>query len=693
MKNNALTALRFALTGALGCWLLLAPEMRAQEAPPETDRPTNSAASTEPDEELTRGYTVTSTIEAGVRGLAVDGSLNKFRSDLNYKPGFRLFDSSFLMQSKESRGKAFDTLLVVSSGWSADPTGHTLVKAEKTGLYRFDANVRRFTYFNNLTNHALNQHTANTRHKVGDFDLTLLPENESLKVRVGYGVDRNSGPGLNTFRFTNDEFPIVSDVQSRANDFRVGVDAKVLGFDVALTQGYRHFRNDTNYSIQTPQPGNNPSPNISLATFQRQLPITGQTFNTQFTLHRLFMQRLDFTGRFIYSSATSRFKLSETLTGRDAAGNTIVLDQFDANGSAKRPNVIGDVGITFQATKKLRISETFSANSFRDNGASVLAEALFRQSPAGLTLPTTFVNTRGTGLINHRRFINTIEADYQFNRRYSLHAGYRYTDRHIVLRDFERNLAQNGPVEMEFDEFDSRTNTFLFGFKAQPLSMWTVYFDLERGAADNVFTRQNSHDFTNIRVRNRVTPSKTLTLNFSVITKDRSNPSPLQDPGANDLGADVNHRTYTSSIDWVPDARLSLSGGYTYQHLTSDVAIFVPLNNMRLEGNSQYFLRDSYAFLDGFMSLHPRATLFASYRISKDTGQGDRVSPAPNLIIGSYPLQFQSPEARFAFKLHSRVDWNVGYQFYDYKESFQSNQNYRGHLPYTSLRIYIGRRE
>ncbi len=54
-------------------------------------------------------YTVTSSLEFGYRGQRVVGDDNKFRSDLNYKAGPRLFDSSFLMRSRSNanqRGKA-----------------------------------------------------------------------------------------------------------------------------------------------------------------------------------------------------------------------------------------------------------------------------------------------------------------------------------------------------------------------------------------------------------------------------------------------------------------------------------------------------------------------------------------------------------------------------------------------------------
>ena len=77
-------------------------------------------------------YTVISSIEFGYRGLSVDGDLNKYQSDLNYKAGPRLFDSSFLMKSKDGKGELFDTLLVTSTGWGADPQRSTCDSASRS---------------------------------------------------------------------------------------------------------------------------------------------------------------------------------------------------------------------------------------------------------------------------------------------------------------------------------------------------------------------------------------------------------------------------------------------------------------------------------------------------------------------------------------------------------------------------------
>src|SRR4029453_13073233 len=135
-------------------------------------------------------YTLISTIEFGYRGLAVDGDLNKYQSDLNYKAGPRLFDSSFLMRSNNGGGKLFDTLLVTGTGWGADPSGNFRINVEKPKWYQFDGTYRKFKYFRFLNtlanpnwvfspssfsvppNPVTGEHGYNTETKMGDFDVT-----------------------------------------------------------------------------------------------------------------------------------------------------------------------------------------------------------------------------------------------------------------------------------------------------------------------------------------------------------------------------------------------------------------------------------------------------------------------------------------------------------------------------------------
>lgn len=680
----------------------------AQESQKPTPSPVTQNKTTSPSEGTTEAndqfgnYKVISSIEIGVRGLRVSGSDNKYRSDLNYRPGVRTFDSSFLLRAKNGQGKLFDDLLVTTSGWGGDPHGNVRVNVEKSGLYRFDANVRRARYFNALAsfanplNTAVGQHTSNTQHLFGDYDLTFLPENQRLKFYLGYSRDSRSGPGITTLRFSGDEYAVASNQETRANNFRAGVDAKLLGFDISLLQGARYFNDDTSYSVNFTNPGNNLTNNSRIDRLFREVPTSGDHFFTRFSAHRTFAKRVDFTGRFIYLSGTSRYTFFEQVTGRLNNGNLAVPETFTASGAAKRPSAIGDIGVTVLATDRLRISNSFRFDNFRINGEEPLIDILRQTTFAGAPLPTTTTTSFFVRSTNYRRFMNTIEADYQISAHYSVHAGYRFTDRHIELFHLDRTATLATRAEI----VDNQTHSAIFGLKARPVKAWTIYFDGEHGNADSVFTRLANNDFTNLRVRNRIIPNNELSLNFSFITRDNTNPADVitspsvpfgTPPSALDVS--IKSRNFSSSVDWTPTARFSVSGGYTHQRLTSIAGILLPISGQRRVGESQYFSRDNFFFVSAFARIVPRVTLYGGYRINKDEGQGDRISTSNVILIDSYPMSFKSPEARVTVKLNRLLDWNLGYTYYNYKDTFFPVQNYHAHLPYTSLRIYFGRGE
>jgi hypothetical protein len=689
MKSKIEFTLLF-LTGFVLGLVLLAGDANAQQPAADKNK-TQPSASASGQAGTDAPYTITSSIEFGVRGIVIDGNADKYRSDLNYDPGFRIFDSSFLMKSRDNQAPVFDTLMVSSFGWGQDPNKYLRVNAEKTKAYRFDANYRRFDYFNNLYNFALGQHTADTEFRQGDFNLTILPQSEKLRVNLGYSLDRNSGPSVSTFRFNGDEYPAAVPVRMAADEYRVGVDTKLSVFDVSFMQGWRFFKEDNQYLVTMPDLGNNKTNTATIKDFYRDSPTRGTTPFTRLSVHTLIKKKLDFTGRYVYTSGSTNYTFFQNGTGTDSSANKVNADLITQSGSAKRPNGMGDLAATFYATDRFRISETFRVNNFRINGSDLLFETLLRSkvTTGGETiLPPVLTNTLSFRTINYRRFLNTIEGDYDINSRLSIHAGYRYADRHIELGS--SNITVGGPANPELDKIDNSTNTFIFGFKAKPVKMWSVYMDLERGSADNVFTRTDNYDFTNVRVRSILRPNRTLSFNVSLITKDNNNPALTESNRT--FGVNIKSRVFTTSLDWSPNERFGFNGGYTRTNVTSDADIILFLANVQTFGESQYFMRDNFVFMTGYARLFPRAMLYAGYRLHNDPGQGSR-SSTPSILIGSFPYEMQSPEVKLVFKLHKNVDWIAGYQYFGYEvpPPNTSTQFYHAHLPYTSLRIYFGR--
>ena len=682
---------------------------------------------------------VISTIEFGYRGLSVDGDHNKYRSDLNYSAGPRLFDSTFLYRSKNGGG-FLDSALVTSTGWGADPNGQVRFSIENAKWYRFDGSYRRFKYFRFLNtlanpnwvfsppefsvppNPVTGEHGIDARQQLGDFDLTILPKNERIRFNVGYSPERYSGPAFTNYHVGGNEFVLLSELRSRADDYRFGADGKLGPIDFSVMQGFRRFRDDGFINLgRTPGINVNPT-TASLNSFHRDEPTRGKVNYTRVSLHSLVAQRLDLTARYIYSKATSNSVFSEGFTGLNwnarvsgwpptppnSSPNTLNLGTYTIEQDVERPNTIADFGATWLATSKLRISNTFRVEDFEINGLGSFSDffSITRPISGGARTDTVgFNNLPASVITDYRKYQNTIEGDYAFNARHSIHLGYRYGQRRIgnffTGFDFGSNGALPAPgTSTSQIEQENNTHVILGGFKSRVTDDWTIWFDGEHGTADNVFFRIGNYDYTYIRAKTRYSLTNKLSLNFALITRDNANPSEIAGVSLEDFGVSIKSRVFTSAVDWSVSPRLSINAGYNYNWINSNAVVDYFFNGVRHpQGRSLYFMRNNFFYVDSVSQLFRRATLYVSYRINKDNGQGNRVSDPignPGFLVTSYPMSFQAPEARLAVRLHRRLDWNVGYQYYNYNESVLVGprpQNYHAHLPYTSLRFYFGRQE
>jgi hypothetical protein len=566
-------------------------------------------------------------------------------------------------------------------------------------------------------------HGYNTHTEMGDFDLTLLPKNRTIRFTLGVSPERYSGPAFTDYHIGGNEFSLRSQLSSRATDYRVGADGQVGPIDFSFLQGHRHFTDDSLINLGA-TPGINLNPAVARFTsFNRNEPVRGNVNYTRFSAHTLVAKKLDITGRIVYSKASSSFKFIERFAGVNFNSritgwppgplantpNILNLGLYNIVGTSRRPDTLGDIGITWLATNKLRISNTFRVEDFTIDGTAVFSDFFSLTRGSGATLRTdtiAFNNLDGNRRTKYRKYQNTLEGDYQLNASYGFHFGYRYGKRRIEESFVGFNLGSNGSVSpppartSESEEEENHTHAFFGGFKARPTKNWTVYFDAEHGTADNVFTRIGNYDYTNIRAKSRYSPSKTLNFNVAFIARNNANPSEIAGVSLQDFGVDTKSRLFTSAVDWTANSRVSLSAGYNYNWVNSDAVVDYFYNSIRHPlGHSLYFVRNNFFYVETTARLAPRFTWYAAYRVNQDDGQGDRLADptgTPGTLINSYPMNFQSPETRLAIKINRRLDWNLGYQYYNYNESVVVGprpQNYHAHLPYTSLRLYFGRKE
>jgi hypothetical protein len=712
-------------------------------------------------------YNIVGSIEFGYRGQRVDGDVNKFKSDLNYKAGPRIFDSSFFMKKKDGEsGGLFDQLMVTSTGWGADPQGNLRISMESPKWYRFEGQYRRFKYYRFLNNIAnptwlfspiqtpanpvTGLHGFDTRTTMGDFDVTILPKNELIRFNFGYSPERYEGPSYTDYHNGGNDFWLLNNLKSRADDWRIGADGKIGMLDWTFLQGFRRFRDD---SVAPAGVGLNQNASTSVAqltSFLRQEPQRGSTDFTRFSLHSLVNGKLDITARGIYSLSTANSSYLESFTGTNfnfritgfpptppnAQPNTTNASNYAIGEDVRRPSHTIDFGLTYLASDKFRISNTFHEEAFFIDGLGVYNAffSLTRPITGGTRTDTFTVSPVPVNKTTHySKYQDTVEGDYQFNRNYSVHFGYKFGHRNDIVQVTGYDFSSNSPglitdTAATIDE--NSTNVFFGGFKARFTKNWNVYFDAEHGTADNIFTRIGNYNYTNVRAKSRYSPNRKLNFNAGLIIRNNANPGEIAGVSTQDFGVDIHTRIITSSVDWLPTSRISVNVGYNYNFVDSDAVIdyyyqVPPASSVFHHlGHTLYFQRNNFFFADVTSRLNRRLTLFTSFRINKDNGQGGRLSdPAggtpiqggfvppggsspvtANLggtLITSYPMNFLTPEARLAIMINRHLDWNLGYQYYAYNETGFLNtfpgspraQNYHAHLPYMSLRFYLGRKE
>src|SRR5215467_546401 len=170
------------------CWILAAATLYAQQVV----APTQEEQVGSPRGENAGNYNITNSFETGYRFAAIDGSLEKYRSDVNYRNGIRLLGGSLSVDSKDGHGRWFDQILLNTLGLGNDPYQSASLRVQKNGWYRYDMLWRLDEFYDPGLVGSNSVHLMDTRRRLQDHDLTLLPQSR-FKLRVGYSRNDQTG--------------------------------------------------------------------------------------------------------------------------------------------------------------------------------------------------------------------------------------------------------------------------------------------------------------------------------------------------------------------------------------------------------------------------------------------------------------------------------------------------------------------
>ncbi len=617
------------------------------------------------------GYNILNSFETGWRFRVLNGDEGRYRSNVNYGNGVRLLASGLRVNSRDGHGRLFDELSIQTLGLGNDPYEYASLRLEKNRLYRYDLAWRLLDYYNPALPAAQGLHLMDTRRTLQDHDFTLFPQSP-VKLFVGYSRNRQSGPALSTEFFppVNAAFPLASDIRRLQNEYRFGGELNLFGARVTILRGWSNFSENTafeNAGGQTRQ--------------SRTEPYRGSSPYWRLNLHKEAASWAA-VARYSHASADRRFFFDELTSG--TAFGSAVSRQTLISGTARRPAGTGSLALSFFPVRDVTVTNTTSFYNTRMDGDNFFTE-VFNQTGAFTTL--------NFQLLGIRTIANLTDAGIRFAPWISAYGGYHYSTRRI--RSTEQVRAVGAPEDTVRAEQDNTLHSGLFGLRFTPGRGLAANIDAEVGRADRPFypISERRYHLLGGRVQYR---ARNVTLSAQASSNYKTSSVTLSEHSSR-------ARNYMLDASWAPRDWFSFDAGYSKQHLDtlSGIAYFA---NFQLTPDHSFYISNLHtAYLTTRFAIRSRADLSIGYTRVQDTGDGrDRpdaasrpAALAPFSVAQTYPVTYETPLARLSVRMHEKLRFNVGWQFYHFDEKWLSAfaaglapnfaQRYSAHVGYTSV--------
>ena len=622
-------------------------------------------------------YNVMQQWETGYRYSLAGGDIGKYRSDVNFRNGIRLLNSSLAVNLRDGHGRYFDEIVLTTMGLGNDPYESAMLRVQKNRLYRYDMQWRLNDYFNPGLATAGGLHLANLQQRWQDHELVFFPQGK-FKFRGGWSRHKEDGPSLSTINlFENqrgDIFTLFSNVKREFNSYRTGADIDALGFRLTFLRTWEFYKEDTPYSILQPQAGLNTADGSTLAGFNRASPIHGSSPSWLVTLSTE-RKRFAANARFTNSAGRRNFIQQENASGNGLSG--IVTRIVNTSGNASRPVTTGDLNLAYFATSRLTITNNTSFDDRRMVGNSVYQQIDL------LAFNFTTYNFQYLGL---RRAVNATDAHLRVTPKLDFFGSYRYSNREI--KSIQSATDASTPFSNVLTTQQNTVHAGVAGLNWTLQSALKLHLEAEFGRNDNPFypvSERNYHTLDG-RLQDR---KRTVTASAGYRQNYNNNSISLASYSAH-------ARNYFANFSWAARAWASLDAGYSRLHNDSagGIAFFAGAPRARLTEGISVYVSNIHAANLGVRLAFKKADVYAGYNITRDTGDG-RASLRPVGTVDAllynvqtFPLSFQTPMLRLTIPVTAKIKWNAGFQYYGYREDFglySGLQNYHAATGYTSL--------
>ncbi|MFN7922602.1 MAG: hypothetical protein U0Q16_21035 [Bryobacteraceae bacterium] len=612
-------------------------------------------------------------IDIGYRWVSgPGGSVPTYRSVVNLGDGPKI-PSIDLRAEPASRW--LDRISITGSSWGGDPYNTARLNAEKQGLWRATADYRNILFFNALPSDAdpalergllFNQRSYDMRRRYFDFEFELFP---GKRISPYFGFTRESGFGTEIlpFQTNGNEYPAVSGLDDRNNEFRGGVRFDFRRLNVTIEQGGVSFADNQGIVNANPGQGNRATPvfdrRLFLSRLNQVYAATGDTIFSKALVTASPTDWLHLYGRFVY--ARNR---TDTTYSQDAQGLLLadaVRFASGLNGAygslARQPRTAGSFSAELLPVARLRIVETLMTDRFHNATSFRAQEQIVLLAGGNLTAARLFDDRM---VVNYNR--QQMEAIYDITKRITIRGGHRY-----LWGDARTRSPQLSPSPFGQGKFDQ--NVGLAGVRVRFTDRVDFNSDYEGARGGSAYFRTSLRDYDRLRLRGRVQPKQKLMLTAQASLLDNRNAA---------AGSNYEYRSRSASIAalWTPSPRAQFNVEYGRSALISRIGFLEPFP---LDRQISVYRDDAnFATATGEFE-GPVAA--AKRRV--------RFSAGGALVVsgGTRAARYYQPLGSVAVPVAKLLDWYAEWRWHGYTQPAFFYEGFRAHLLMTGLRWRPGR--
>jgi hypothetical protein len=654
----------------------------AEEAKEEATTPSATSTQEEPSMGIDAvPFLVTGDFDVGYRWVDTNGNENKYREDLNYTSGPRLFNLN--MNITPVGSSFFDLANFYASHLGGEPFQYLGVTVQKFGAYNFTYRRNQSIYFyhdivqpvedagNPANARAGDFHTFNFDRTtdIFDFDVDI---NDTWNVFVKANRTGRKGESTTTYDVSRDEFELDKPLDWRNNTTAVGFEAKAEKVSVYFDQTWRDYEDDGRIFLPGLSQGEDPEDATILASFNQLLPYSFEMPQTTIKANIRPNPRTTVNVGYVYGNLDGEFDYDERAFGTAFNGGPLA-DVFVGDGTVDRKINLFDVDVTFDVGEITSIVGSLKVRRLEQEGSLTCRIGPCEESELEPGETTTTVNNVDSDIF---RFGVRVFP----NARAQITAGLDFENRKVEhIHDGEGDEEPN----------TKRQPTFFFnGVYVHPKA--NILAEYERGSYENPFTLVSPESLNRFKVRARLFPTDPLTIT-GIVYVTRINYEDVPDISV--VPGKLNTDNYSIFVRYAFEDSAAY-GGYTRQEWDQTI-----VNNVSTAGfgagpptaiNASYDSKINNLSAGFNHSFNESFVAGADLNWFDNSGSFPSVPQAPLVpfpvsAYGSFPLDWTQFQLWGQFKTTAGYLLRIAYQRNDYNEELWDFDDYDANMVTVSV--------